>query len=26
LSPNICNTEKFVHAGPGGLPVRGENK
>ena len=27
LSPNICNTAKFVHVGlPGGLLVRGGNK
>jgi len=26
LSPNICNTAKFVHVGPGGLVVRGGNK
>ena len=26
LSPNICNTAKFVHAGPGSLLVRGGNK
>jgi len=26
LSPNICNTAKFVHVGPGSLLVRGRNK
>jgi len=26
LSPNICNTAKFVHVGLGGLLVRGGNK
>ena len=26
LSPNICNTAKFAHIGPGGLLVRGGNK
>ena len=26
LSPNICNTAKFVHVGPGGLLVQGGNK
>ena len=25
LSPNICNTAKFVHVGPGGFLVRGGN-
>ena len=25
LPPNICNTAKFVHVGPGGLLVRGGN-
>ena len=26
LSPNTCNTAKFVHVGPGGLLVPGGNK
>jgi len=26
LSPNICNTAKFMHVGPDGLLVRGGNK